>query len=417
MKLCFVVDGRSQHARNWITYFTKAGDEVHILSTFPCDPLVPPARSLQVIPLDFSARIRASSIAGNQDGAKSPHGSSAIARWRGGPLWRQLARIRDQVAPTAVQLQKIRVRKAIGDLKPDLVHAMRIPFEGILASQALWGSNVPLVVSIWGNDFTLFAQGSSVIAGLTRATVKRADGLHPDCEKDLKLGWQWGFDKAKPAAVLPGGAGIKTSVFRPGPKNEALAGLLQIEPGAPVIINPRGVKSYIRTDTFFQAIPHVLRKFPNAVFLGAMMAGNTSAQAWVSKLSIQHSVRLLPYVAHDEMADYFRLADITVSPAEHDGTPNTLLEAMACGTFPVAGDIPSVREWITSGENGLLFDAADPVSMAKTLIQAVTHDDLRARAARDNPKVISARVDHESVMERARIFYGDVIRFKQSAAS
>lgn len=44
------------------------------------------------------------------------------------------------------------------------------------------------------------------------------------------------------------------------------------------------------------------------------------------------------------MAYLFRLADVTVSLSEDDGTPNTLLEAVACGCFPIAGDIESVRE-------------------------------------------------------------------------
>ena len=41
---------------------------------------------------------------------------------------------------------------------------MRVPFEGMLAARALRGVSVPLVVSIWGNDFTLFAAGSPQIA-------------------------------------------------------------------------------------------------------------------------------------------------------------------------------------------------------------------------------------------------------------
>ena len=34
----------------------------------------------------------------------------------------------------------------------------------------------------------------------------------------------------------------------------------------------------------------------------------------------------------------------------HDGTPNTLLEGMACGCLPVAGDLDSIREWLKPGQ-------------------------------------------------------------------
>ena len=46
----------------------------------------------------------------------------------------------------------------IADLQPDLVHAMRLPFEGFLAAAAV--EKVPLLISVWGNDFTLFANRS-----------------------------------------------------------------------------------------------------------------------------------------------------------------------------------------------------------------------------------------------------------------
>ena len=36
--------------------------------------------------------------------------------------------------------------------------------------------------------------------------------------------------------------------------------------------------------------------------------------------------------------------------------PEAILEAMALGCFPIAGDIESVREWITPGVNGILVD-------------------------------------------------------------
>ena len=76
-----------------------------------------------------------------------------------------------------------------------------------------------------------------------------------------------------------------------------------------------------------------------------------------SGIEYQHAVELLPPLSHAQMAEVFRRAQIVASPSIHDGTPNTLLEGIACGCFPVAGDLESIREWITPNENGLLFDS------------------------------------------------------------
>ncbi len=408
LKICFVADGRSVIAKNWIRWFVDQGHEVHLISTFPCDSKDPPVASLHVAPLDFSARARAAPIGGSAGGLTT-HGNPFFARLRGSLLWKTLAKLRDLLNPFAVALQQRKVRQIIRELQPDLVHAMRIPFEGILAARALEGEPFPLLVSVWGNDFTLFAAESPEIARLTRRAMHRADALHPDCVRDLHLARDYGLDAKKPFAVLPGNGGVRTDVFKPGPVDPELRRRWNIPPDAQVVLNPRGVKPYIRTDTFFQAIPLVLAAHPNVFFLGGMMEGNSIAEGWVSRLGVENSVRCLPFVTHDEMAQLFRLAAVTVSPADHDGTPNTLLEAMSCGTFPIAGNIESVREWITSGENGLLFDQSDPDALASALIEALENNALRSRAVPLNQKLIQERADYSVSMHKADEFYAQLI--------
>lgn len=407
MKICFLADGRSPHAQNWIRPLGQAGHEVHLISTYPFDSERLGLASLHVVPLDFSARARAGEkIAG----AKNARGkASVLSRLRGGRIWARLAGLRDSLAPLAVSHQRSRVQKIVAALAPDIVHAMRVPFEGMLAAQALENVSVPLVVSIWGNDFTLYARRSPRLARLTRQAMRRADALHPDCARDLRLAGEFGFDLARPAVVLPGGGGVRASLFHPGPKNAALAARWNIPPDAPVVLNPRGLKPYIRSDIFFQAIPRVLARCPDVVFLGAQMHGIAAAEQQVAQLGITSAVRLLPVVSHDEMADFFRLADVAVSPSEHDGTPNTLLEAMACGAYPVAGDIESVREWVTDGENGRLCDPGDPDALAEAILAALNDEVGRKEVARRNAQMVAARVDSRLVTAQAEAFYREIL--------
>jgi glycosyltransferase involved in cell wall biosynthesis len=420
MKLCYIVDFRSPHARNWISHFVRQGHEVHIVSTFPADPTDPPMASLTVVPLDFSARIRTASVGAAQAEStttRSTHGNPLFAKLRGGALWSIMKVLRDRVNPIAVQLQHSKVRRIIDRLQPDLVHSMRIPFEGILTTAAIrHRPDLPYVQSIWGNDFSFFAEGSPLVAKLTRRVLARVDALHPDCRKGMEEGWAWGFDRDKPWTILPGGGGVQTDRFKPGPKSPDLMARFQIPEGVPVIINPRGVKPDIRTDSFFQAVPIVLARHPNAIFLGVWMEGNKIAQGWVDKLGIASNVRLLPWVDHKDMAELFRLADITVSPSNHDGTPNTLIEGMACGAFPVAGGIQSVREWVTDGVNGILVDQGSGESIAEGILRALDDPDLRAKAIAHNIEMIQATVSHDSVMKKAEQFYRDVVAYKGDRA-
>jgi glycosyltransferase involved in cell wall biosynthesis len=274
---------------------------------------------------------------------------------------------------------------------------MRIPYEGMMAADAYNGT--PLIVSIWGNDFTLHAPSTRLMSHYTEWTMKVADGLHADCHRDVRLAYEWGLHKSKPALVAPGNGGIRSDVFYP-PETPV---------GEPIIINPRGFRPYVRNDMFFKAIPLVLTKYSNAKFVFALMAGEAQAEQWIREFGIGDSVELLPPLSHEEMAKVFRRAQIVASPSIHDGTPNSLLEGMACACFPVAGDLESIREWITPGENGLLFDSNDPSSIAQAICSAIENKSLRENAAGLNREIILSRAEYQSNMMRAEEFYARVV--------
>jgi glycosyltransferase involved in cell wall biosynthesis len=384
MRLLFVADGRSPIALNWIRHFIEIGDEVHLASSYPCQP-VPGLASLTVTPIGGS-KLAGASPAGMRYGLRRllPVAlRTAVRRWLG-------MRTLDKAAQHLSELLR--------SVQPELVHAMRIPFEGMLAARALRSAaHIPLLVSVWGNDFTLHAPSSPRLGELTRETLLRADGLHPDCQRDARLAMKWGFDSRKLVFVAPGNGGIHLNVFYPLPE-----GVIQ----APAwVINPRGIRSYVRNDVFFQSIPAVLDQHPEVHFVCPAMAGEVQAESWVKSLHLENRVRLLPKLSQSEMADVFRRAQVVVSPSLHDGTPNTLLEAMACGCFPVVGDIESLREWIQSGENGLLFDPNDPQALSRSISIALQNTELRIKARQINALIIQEKAEYSRVMTHAEDYY------------
>ncbi|MGE5644025.1 MAG: glycosyltransferase family 4 protein [Byssovorax cruenta] len=381
MKILYVADGRSPIAQNWIRHFVERGDEVYLASTFAC-ALDFPVKELEITPVAFSSVKKVTQRPGTGS-ARTVGLRTAIRQWFG---------------PFTIRRAADRLRGFIERVKPDFVHAMRIPYEGMLAADAYTG--VPLIVSTWGNDFTLHAPSTRLMEHYTQWTMKVAGALHADCQRDVRLAHQWGFANEKLSLVMPGNGGVRTDVFYPPQK--------PVE--QPVIINPRGFRPYVRNDVFFQAIPLVLAQHPNAKFSFALMEGEPQAEEWMRELQIGHAVELLPPLSHAEMADIFRRAQIVASPSVHDGTPNSLLEGLACGCFPVAGDLESIREWITPNESGLLFDANDAQSIANAICTAIENKNLREQATRLNRALISTRAEYGQNMTRAEEFYEKVAR-------
>ena len=82
-----------------------------------------------------------------------------------------------------------------------------------------------------------------------------------------------------------------------------------------------------------------------------------------------------------DLAGLLRSADIYVSSSRSDSTSVSLLEAMACGAFPVVTSIPGNLEWITDGRNGLTFPPGDPAALATCLQKALADNELRSNAA------------------------------------
>ena len=386
MRLLFVADGRSPIARNWIRHFVERGDEVFLASTFACPAGVGfPLQGLEIIPVAFSEFKKATQAPGTAS-ARTVRLRTAFRQWFG---------------PMTIRRAAQRLRAFIEQVKPDLIHAMRIPYEGMLAADAYMG--IPLIVSSWGNDFTLHAPSTRLMSHYTRWTMQVAEALHADCQRDIRLAREWGFSAEKPHLVAPGNGGVRNDVFYPPAK--------PVE--EPVIINPRGFRPYVRTDVFFKAIPLVLEKQPNAKFIFALMAGEPQAIQWIRELEIGQAVELLPPLSPAQMADAFRGAQIVASPSLHDGTPNTLIEGMACGCFPIAGDLESIREWITPNENGLLLDPNNSQSIADAIVNAIQNKSLRITAAGLNQKIIADRAEFEQNMQRAREFYRSIIELRR----
>ena len=390
MRLLFVADGRSPIALNWMRYFVEAGDEVHLASTFQCKPELALA-SLHLTPAALSGLKVASGA-----GGKAPARGGV---W-GGAALRLRTAVRQWLGPLTLRRAGQRLRAVIAHLHPDLVHAMRIPFEGMLAAEA--GPGAPLLVSVWGNDFTLHATASPLMRRRTLQTLQRADALHADCQRDMRLAAAWGFPASRPQIVLPGAGGVQAELFHP-PTGEERSAVV------PLVIQPRGFRAYVDNRAFFYAARLIAARLPAVRFVCPAMAGHTQAVRWVKELGLEAHVELLPSQSREQMASLFRRAQAAVSPSTHDGTPNTLLEAMACGCFPIAGDLDSLREWITSGVNGLLVDPRDPQQIADAVLLALRSPELRQRAAEKNTALIAARADYRAVMPRARQFYLDLL--------
>jgi hypothetical protein len=397
--ILLVADGRSPTTRRWVSAVRLIVERITLVSTFPCAP-VEGVEALYVLPVAFG------NLAGSQAGSGAANPPAAnqgprkiVARFRG-----LFMTARNLAGPLTIGYYGRKLARMVDNLRPDLVHALRLPFEGMVAGTLPAG--VPLAVSIWGNDLTFHARTNPIMGALTRRTLRRSQGLAADTQRDLRLAQLWGYPSEGPALCVPGSGGVNLAEIERirFTRYDLLTDFLPA--GVPLVVNPRGFRpGSVRNDIFFAAIPLVLQRRPETAFVCPAMAGQPEAIRAQQQYNLKGKLQLLPHLQQNHLWDLFVRASVMVSISQHDGTPNTLLEAMSCGCFPVAGDIESTREWITPGVNGLLVDPASVQAAAEAILTALDSPILRKTAAEYNSRIIRERAEVGAVREKIREFY------------
>lgn len=392
MNLLIIADGRSPITRRWIRMLLPLGYSINLISTYPCQP-VDGVNETIIFPVAFA------NLSGSQAGGGSKKaGRRMISRYRG-----MAATLRHWLGPLTITRMEKDYLELMNRLEPDVVHALRIPYEGMLASRT--PPEIPLVISTWGNDFTYHAISNNVMGSATRRALLRADGLMADTIRDLRIARTWSFNPAKPAISLPGNGGIDMAEMETITRGIGLAVPWHV-------INPRGFRSgSVRNDTFFKSIPLILNLHPEVQFVCPWMAGQPEALRWVNRLRIFDNVSLLPMISQAELWREFARSLVSVSVSEHDGTPNSLLEAMTIGCLPVCGDIESIREWIQNGENGILVDPNDPYALSEAVLRGLKDEDFRRTAAARNLEIIRSRAEVSIVRQQVAEFYSRMVGY------
>ena len=406
--ILIIADGRSPTAKSWINNIQALGYRISLVSTFPCQ-LPEGLHQFHVLPVALSRYSKSPTQSGTPEPTTQKPGRTLIRRFA--PF---LQSLRYVLGPLTLLRYGPAYRRLVADLRPDLVHALRIPFEGMLGSYTPHG--IPFIAATWGNDLTLHAGGSPLMRTFTKRCLRRADGLTSDTQRDTRLARDWGLRDTAPALVVPGSGGLDLAATqRAEGFDPDTYGIPRHAPGdesgVEWVVNPRGLRpGSVHQDIFFAAIPRILVERPNTHFICPGLADSQQAQGWIAKYNIQANTHLLPKLPQQQLWSLLQQAQVFASPSSHDGTPNSLLEALACGCFPVVGEIESLREWVEGGVNGLLVDPRDPDALAEAVLAALEDDKLRASAAKVNQDLVRQRAAKTATLPQIDTFYRGVLK-------
>ena len=132
-------------------------------------------------------------------------------------------------------------------------------------------------------------------------------------------------------------------------------------------------------------------------------------QARARSLGIADSVVFTGYVAEQDKAAHYNLADVFVFPSAMEGFGLAVAEAMASGLPVVASDRGSLPELLAHGEGGFLCDPSAPAAMADALHRLLSDATLRREFSAANLERAHRTLRWDTCVRRTREVYEETI--------
>lgn len=258
-----------------------------------------------------------------------------------------------------------RLAKLMRERRIHLVHCFLFDAEmaGRLAARL---ARVPIVVSSERNsDY----QRSRLQAWCLRATRSWFDLMIANSEAGKRFNMRTLDLPDSRIRVIRNG--VDVSRFKPGHRMRVRREL-GISSDAPVVGMVAAFKRQKRYEDFFGVAERVLRRFPEAHFLCVGEAlrdnlqGSEDYHGEILRLATQPSFdgRVHFLGRRQDMPDVYNACDVTVLTSSREGTPNVLLESMACGIPVVATDVADNALLVPGGDIGFIVKVGEVQDMA-----------------------------------------------------
>ena len=359
MHICYIADASSVHVHRWVSFFAAREHRVSLVTDVPGH--VPGADVYNIGDCLPGIRIPGVS-AGYQIMTKVRH-----------------------------------IRRILLKLKTDIVHGHYATNYGFLA--ALSGFQ-PLVQTVHGSDILVDAVGSWEERWFVKYALQQAARVTVVAEHMAAKVRALGVSGDR---LMVHQYGVDTNRFLPPARPEFRRPYR--------IVSTRMFEWKYNVEQLVQAIPKLCALVPNVeIVLAGDGPKRGRLESLIDDLKVRPIITMPGRQAHDAIPDLLRSATVYVSTSITDGTSLSLLEAMACGVFPVVTDIPGNRSWVTDDENGFLFPAGDPEILADRIARALEETSLREDVVARNLELVRTRGDYQLSMASMESEYQGLLR-------
>ncbi|MCK0097146.1 glycosyltransferase family 4 protein [Yoonia sp. F2084L] len=288
----------------------------------------------------------------------------------------------------------VTLRRVIRDVRPDVVLTYTIKPNIWGAFAAAW-VGVPSIAMVTGLGYAFTDAGEATIKQrivrtisrrLYRAATRRNARVifqNPDDRDDFCAAGCLD-DQSKIGMV--DGSGVDMAHYAPAP--------LPSEPSFLMIarlLKNKGVREYA------QAAALVRQTHPHARFVLAGPFDDGPDGIDAQDLQRWQDAGLAYLGGLDDVRPAMREAQVYVLPSYREGTPRSVLEAMAMGRPVITSDAPGCRETVQDGVNGFLVPLRDPDALAARMRDMIDDPGRTARMGQEGLRIAQEKYDVRKV--------------------
>ena len=281
------------------------------------------------------------------------------------------------------------MRKLIRNHRPDVLLAYTIK-PVILGALGARAERVPTMVSLITGAGYAFTGGrelpravSRTVASLLyRVALRRSDVIIFQNPDDERLFRELGLVPSGRDTHVVNGSGIDLDHFRPTPVPERTSFLMIAR-----LVTDKGIRE------FSAAVKRLKGTRPDVpvVLVGAPDGSHHSLSETELRELIACGIDYKGYL--DDVRPAIAGCSVYVLPSYREGTPRSVLEALAMGRAVITTDAPGCRETVVDGENGILVPPRDADSLYDAMLRFVDDPALAGRMGPRSRKLAETKYD------------------------
>lgn len=267
--------------------------------------------------------------------------------------------------------------------------------QGFLAAlyKKLFNRNIRIICTSHGSD--LLGLSGKLVQSLIRFTLSAADQLTVVSSALQNKALE--FNSKLNIQIIP--MGIHSHIFNTIPPQENIQ--KKYATNRPLILFVGRLSQEKGLEYLINALPAVKRVFPQ---LSLMIIGDGPLKAELQKLSselkLSNNIIWVGHVAHEQLADFYKSADVLVGPSLREGLGLVFAEALACHCPVIASDLKSIQDIIKNEATGFTVEAADSRKLAEKIIYVLQNKDKVSKITGAGQREVFANFDWKIISNR-----------------